>query len=71
MIAPGDALPIVVMGSVAPEAAAAAEELSADGIECAVLVVASVRPAPARDLIEHLSRFRTVLRLRRISSPEA
>lgn len=61
LVRDGDALLIVVMGSVAPEAVAAAEDLSADGIECAVLVVASVSPAPARDLIEHLSRFRTVL----------
>ncbi len=61
LVRDGDALLIVVMGSVAPEAVAAAEELSADGIECAVLVVASVSPVPEGDLIEQLSRFRTVL----------
>ncbi len=52
----GDLL-IVAMGSVASEAAAAAELLAAQGVECTVLVVASLNPAPSDDLAVAVARF--------------
>ena len=48
---------IIAMGGVAAEAAAAAEELAAQGISSCVMVVASVTPAPLDDLARALSRF--------------
>lgn len=50
----GDML-LIAMGAVATEAAAAAQELHQQGVECGVLVVASVAPAPYEDLAEALS----------------
>jgi transketolase len=41
---------ILAMGSVAGEAASAADELARRGLDTSVLVVASVRPAPADDI---------------------
>ena len=52
----GDDLLIVAMGSVAIEAVAAADLLRERGITASVLIVASVSPAPAADLIEALGR---------------
>jgi transketolase len=51
----GRDLLLVVTGSVAVEAAAAAEALATDGIDCGVLVVASVQPAPVDDLAAALA----------------
>ena len=48
---------MIAMGSVATEAVAAAEALEERGVQCAVLVVASVQPAPIDDLAEALARF--------------
>lgn len=47
----------VAMGGIAIEAVAAAELLSAEGVEAAVVVVASVTPAPVDDLVAVLGRF--------------
>lgn len=53
----GSDVVLIVMGSVATEAAAAAGELAKQGISSCVLVVASVTPAPVDDLVRALSRF--------------
>jgi transketolase len=45
---------ILVMGSVAAEAASAADELARRGLDARVLVVASVRPAPVDDIVAAL-----------------
>lgn len=47
----------IAMGSVAREAAAAAEELAREGVSSTVAVLASVQPAPAADLEALLARF--------------
>jgi transketolase len=46
----GSDVALVAMGSVASEAAAAADTLATRGVRARVVVVASVRPAPADDL---------------------
>jgi transketolase len=53
----GDDLVFVAMGSVASEVAAAADRLAELGVNCAIVVVASLNPAPINDLVEVLSRF--------------
>ena len=53
----GSDLLIIVTGSIASEVTTAAEALSAKGIECTVMVVASLNPAPIDDLVAALSRF--------------
>jgi transketolase len=45
---------IVAMGPIAAQAVAAADRLAAQGLECAVAVVASVSPAPVSDLVRFL-----------------
>lgn len=52
----GDEVRVIAMGSVAAEAAAAAELLAAEGVSIGFTVVASVAPAPADDLAEMLAR---------------
>ncbi len=52
----GDDVLLVACGSVASEAAAAADALAARGLRAAVLVVASVQPAPVSDLLAALRR---------------
>lgn len=52
---------IVVMGSVAGEAVAAADLLAAQGVSACVLLVASVAPAPVADLAQALARFPVAL----------
>ncbi|HEY6187696.1 MAG TPA: transketolase C-terminal domain-containing protein [Pyrinomonadaceae bacterium] len=52
----GDLL-IISMGSVSSEATLAAEALAAQGINCTVMIVASLSPAPIDDLLKTLSRF--------------
>lgn len=61
LLRPGRDLLIVTMGSVAPEAEAAATLLQSHGIACGLLVVASVVPAPIQDLVEVLAGHRLVL----------
>lgn len=53
----GNDLLIVAMGSVAGEAAAAAELLAEQGIACTMLIVASLNPAPVADLAAAVARF--------------
>jgi transketolase len=48
---------LVAMGAVAAEAVAAAGRLADQGVSAAVLVVASLQPAPTDDLAEFLGRF--------------
>ena len=51
------------MGSVSVEAAAAAGQLAAEGIQATVAIVSSFNPDPARDLTELLSGFRRAISL--------
>lgn len=55
-VSSGDDLLLVAMGSVAIEAARAAEALAADDVGVTLLVVASVSPMPVDDLLEALRR---------------
>lgn len=57
LVREGDDLVIVAMGAIAIEAVAAADLLSAEGIEAAVMVVASVNPAPVDDIAAVLAQF--------------
>ena len=50
----GDDVVLITSGSVAGEATAAADALAARGVRAAVLVVASVQPAPTDDLVAAL-----------------
>jgi len=61
LIREGADLLIISMGSITSEAVAAAEALSTQDMACAVMVVASLNPAPVDDLAEALARFRLVL----------
>lgn len=58
LISRGNDMLFITMGSIAAEVVVAAEILAAQNINCTVVVVASLRPAPVDDLIEVLSRFR-------------
>ena len=57
----GEDLLIITMGSIASEAISAADDLASQGISCAVVVVASLNPAPVDDLSAILARFPLVL----------
>jgi transketolase len=57
----GRDLLIIAMGSVANEAAAAARALAERGIQCTLIIVASLNPAPVDELAQALSRFRVAL----------
>lgn len=57
MVRDGSDLVIVAMGGIAIEAVGAATALALEGIEAAVVVVASVNPAPVDDLAAVLRRF--------------
>lgn len=57
----GSDLLMIAMGSVATEAAAAAQALAARGISCGLVIVASVSPAPADELAELLARHPVAL----------
>ncbi len=57
LIREGHDLVMVAMGSIASEAAAAAEALAAQRISAAVAVVASFNPSPTEDLATILARF--------------
>lgn len=58
--APAEAA-LLVMGAVAQEARQAVALLAAEGIQCALGLVASIRPAPLGDLQEAVSRYPLVL----------
>ena len=61
LIREGADLLMITMGSVAIEVATAADALAAQGVNCTVVVVASLNPAPVEDLAEVVSRFRLAL----------
>lgn len=48
---------VIATGAIATEASAAVEALASEGVDCELVVVASVNPAPAADLIAALERF--------------
>jgi transketolase len=57
----GEDLLIFACGPISLEVAAAADDLARQGIEAAVVVVASVSPVPEHDLVEVLGRHRVAL----------
>jgi transketolase len=57
----GDDMLIFACGPIALDVAQAADELAKQGIEAAVVVVASVSPVPEHDLVEVLGRHRVAL----------
>ncbi len=57
----GSDLLLIAMGSLASEAVDAAAELSVDGIDCTVAVVASLNPPPTADLQALISEFSIVV----------
>lgn len=57
----GDDLLMISMGSITSEVTAAAEALARQGVNCMVMVVASISPAPVDDLVEALARFGVAL----------
>jgi transketolase len=61
LVRKGRDLLMVSMGSVTSEVADAAEALASQGIQCSVLVVASLNPAPEDDLVKYLSEFPVVM----------
>jgi transketolase len=63
LIREGKDLLIITMGSISTEAVAAAESLSTQGVECTVMVVASVNPPPVEDLASALRQHRVAITL--------
>ena len=57
----GNDLLLITMGSVAAEAEAAAERLSATGVSTALVIVSSLSPAPIDDLAAELEAYRAAL----------
>jgi transketolase len=57
----GRDLLLIGMGSATIDAVAAADALADRGVECGVVVLASISPAPMDDLAEALGRFRLAL----------
>jgi transketolase len=57
LVREGSDVLLLALGSIANEAAAAAEALAREGIRAAVAVVASLNPAPTADLAALLARF--------------
>lgn len=57
----GSDIAVAVMGSVAVEAAAAAEELARHGIEATVIIVSNFNPDPVEDLARLLARLPHVI----------
>jgi transketolase len=57
----GDDVLLLASGRVAVDAIAAAEELAKSGVSAAVVVVASLSPAPVEDLARELRRFELCL----------
>jgi transketolase len=60
---PGRDIAIVSMGSISSEAIAAADELSRQGIDAAVVIVSNFNPDPSGDLATILSGFRHAITL--------
>jgi transketolase len=61
LVRAGDDVLILVMGGIAPEAVAAAEQLAQLGVSAAVGIVAQLAPVPTAALLELLQRYRLVL----------
>ncbi len=61
LVSDGQDCLIVTVGGIANEGAAAALELSKQGISCAHAVLASIRPVPTDNLIKLLKRFPLVV----------
>jgi transketolase len=61
MVTNGDDIAIVTMGSIAQEAAAAAEDLARQRVRAAVIIVSNFNPDPEDDLVQILSQFRHVI----------
>lgn len=61
VIRPGSDMAIVTMGSVAQEAAAAAEELSLRGLETTVIILSNFYPDPEEDLARILPHFSEII----------
>lgn len=61
VIREGHDLLLMTMGSIAAETVAAADELTLQGINCTVAVVATVQPPPADDLVKMLTQFPVAL----------
>ncbi len=59
----GADIAIVAMGSIAPEAVAAAVDLAGHDIQATVIVVSSFNPDPEDDLVRILGKFRHVISL--------
>jgi transketolase len=57
----GEDVAIVALGSIAAEASEAATMLAQQGISAAVAAVASVQPAPVKDLVELMSEIPSVV----------
>jgi transketolase len=57
----GSDLLMISMGSITSEVVAAAEALARQGINCTVIVLASLAPAPLEELAEALARFSVAL----------
>ena len=57
----GTDLLLIAVGGVTSEAAAAAQELKARGISCALAVLASISPAPVEELAGLLERHRVAI----------
>ena len=57
----GSDLVLIALGSVATEAAAAAQALTALGVSCSLVVAASISPAPVDELAKLLAQHRIVL----------
>jgi transketolase len=61
VIREGDDVAVIAMGSIAQEAAAAAEELTKHGVGAAVIILSNFRPDPDEHLAGILSRFQHVI----------
>ncbi len=61
LVSDGSDIGIISLGGIATEAIAAAKRLADRNISAAVLVVASIQPAPADDIAQFASRFSLVL----------
>jgi transketolase len=63
VVTSGADIAIVTMGSIAPEAVAAATSLASRGVQATVIVVSNFNPDPEKDLVEMLAQFRHVISL--------
>jgi transketolase len=61
LVRDGTDILMVTTGSIAVETVAAAETLASEGLHCAVLVAASLNPAPLGELAERLKKFRLAM----------